>query len=158
MTRWLSNDNILQLYKAIKFWQLKISSLKHKKVFNKALANIKRPLIAEYHDHIQIYLDTPVLGLSKIRKELKKQKDIKLQELRNQESTESSMIAQAEHTSSDQIERRREQVRYTKTIYSSLRNRFRPPHTKGITSVIIPTTGQHQDKPEEVIIEVSVVC
>ena len=71
--------------------------------------------------------------------------------MRDQEATESAMIAAAEEKSTATIEQRRSQVRYTKTIYASLRNRFRTPHGFGLTSVIIPTLNNDIENKEEVI-------
>ena len=76
------------MYTVIKYWQIKISSLKHKKDFGTALTQIKKKLPTEYQEQIEQYEDTPNLGLSNIRKELKKQKDLQLQEMRDQEATE----------------------------------------------------------------------
>ena len=151
LQRWINNATIRHMYKVIKYWQTMISAIKHKKDFNTSLNNLKKQLPAEYLEQLKQYDSTPTLGLSNIRKELRKQKDLQLQEMRDQEATESAMIAQAEYKSSMHIEQRRSQVRYTKTIYASLRNRFRPPHTLGLTSVIVPTNNGEGVNKEEVI-------
>ena len=83
---------------------------------------------------------------------LNKQKDLQLQETRNQEATEAGMIAHAEYKSTANIEHQRSRVRFTKPIYSSLINRFRPPHTTGLTSVVeIPNVHEDVDNNGEVI-------
>ena len=151
LQRWINNATIRHMYKVIKYWQTMTSAIKHKKDFNTSLNNLKKQLPAEYLEQLKQYDSTPTLGLSNIRKELRKQKDLQLQEMRDQEATESAMIAQAEYKSSMHIEQRRSQVRYTKTIYASLRNRFRPPHTLGLTSVIVPTNNGEGVNKEEVI-------
>ena len=82
---------------------------------------------------------------------LLKQKDIQLQEMRDQEATESAMIAQAEQKSVIHIEQKQTQARYTKTLYAGLRHRIRPPHTTGLMSVIVPHIKEDKQVTEKVI-------
>ena len=52
----------------------------------------------EYHEQIKQYDARSTLDLSYIRKELKRQKDLQLQEICNQEATEAAMMTQAKYT------------------------------------------------------------
>ena len=48
LQRWITNATIRHMYTVIKYWQIEISSLKHKKDFGTALTQNKKKLPTEY--------------------------------------------------------------------------------------------------------------
>ena len=138
MKQWLMNEPIQQMYSVIKYWQIMISANKNNIDCSVPLDIIKKTLPAQYLRHIITYKDNPLEGLSKIKQELVLEKSSRLLELREQEAAENAMIALAENKTEDQILQRTTQAQYTKNTFASLRSRFKPPHSQGLNSVIIP--------------------
>ena len=125
LKRWITNETIRQLYSILKYWQIKISEIKNKKDFSGPLNKIRKNIREKYHEHLLEYNESPKKGLSIIKQELLKEKKLKLQEIRDQEAAESAMIAQAENTSEINIQQKRAQIKYTRSIFANLRSRFK---------------------------------
>ena len=151
LKRWITNETIRQLYSILKYWQIKISEVKNKKDFSGPLNSIRKNIKEKYHDHILQYNESPKEGLSIIRKELLKEKNLKLQEMRDQEAAESAMIAQAENKSEINITQQRARIKYTRSIFANLRSRFKQQHGQGIQSVIVPRNGRPDENIYKVI-------
>ena len=153
LKRWLTNETIQQLYSILKYWQIKISEVKNKKDFSGPLNNIRKNIKEKYYDHLLQYNESPKKGLSTIKQELTKEKKLKLQEIRDQEAAESAMIAQAENTSETNIQQKRAQVKYTRSVFANLKSRFKQKHGHGIQSVIVPRNDPQEENQYRTITE-----
>jgi hypothetical protein len=140
-TSLLRNSDIDSYRLLIRYWQIKISSIKNNKDFSKPMTVIRNQLESPISDLLTKYEHAPVEGLKETKKRLTKEIKRYTQELQITNDLEFALIAEAETISPNQVKTRHTQEKLNKYNFANIRSKFNPIDHQGITKILVPNNN-----------------
>ena len=117
----IRSQQIRDLQNLLRYWQITVSSIKNEKDFSTVLENFSTKLPTGILEHMKNQHQTPTTNLKKTKELLSKARKDQIQNWKEEEFSETAMIAAARILSTDSVQKQKRNTTKTKRIFFNIK-------------------------------------